>query len=213
MLNTFTKLPEDKQTRIFMAAFKVFAEKGFYQANVADICQEADISNGALYKYFANKESLFTSCIDFGIELMARELFSKGISDSAPFFDNLRNLYKAAAEFSLNYGHVVALYLDLGSISHNKFARLLSQKIEDRARNFHINLVKDAMANGEIATTADPDITAYIIDNNLMILAFSIVSEHYHQRFQAYFGSQSPELDTDKKIDIIMKSIRQLLQA
>jgi TetR/AcrR family transcriptional regulator len=212
MLSTFTKLPESKQTRIFMAAFKVFAQKGFYKANVADICQEAEISNGALYKYFANKESLFISCIEYGIELMAKELFSKGISDSAPFFENVRTLLESAAEFSQNYSHVVALYLDLGSISHNKFARQLSQKVENRARNFHVNLVKEAIASGQIDQTVDPDIAAYIIDNNLMILAFSIISEHYHLRFQAYFGSQSPKLDIDKKIDIIMKSIRQLLK-
>ncbi len=212
MRATFKKLSAEKQTQIFLAAFKVFAQKGYYQANVADICNEAGISNGALYKYFANKEALFISCFDFGIELMAEEIFNKGLSGSVPFYDKIRHLLKKAAEFSKKHSDVVAVYLDLGSVSHNKFARMFSTKIEKRAQAYYVELVNESIQKGEVSSKADPEITAYIIDNNLMILAFSIVSEHYNRRFQAYFGSHSSKLDVKKKIEIILKSIRQLLK-
>lgn len=195
-----------------MSAFKIFALKGYFQANVADICKEAGISNGALYKYFANKEALFFSCIDFGIELMAKHVFSMELEGTESFYRKIRHLFEKAVEFTNNYGNVVALYLDLGSVSYNKFAGVVSEKIEERAREFHIQLVREAIDNGEIDPAVDPDIAVYIIDNNLMILAFSIISEHYQKRFQAYFGLQKTEIDDAKKIDIIMKSIRLLLK-
>ncbi|RLB79785.1 MAG: TetR/AcrR family transcriptional regulator, partial [Deltaproteobacteria bacterium] len=55
MLKTFKKLPRKKQIAILDAAAAVFASKGYYQANVGEICRRAGISNGALYKYFKNK--------------------------------------------------------------------------------------------------------------------------------------------------------------
>lgn len=44
---------------ILDAAARVFARRGFGQATVADIADEAGISMGALYHHFAGKEELF----------------------------------------------------------------------------------------------------------------------------------------------------------
>jgi len=206
------RLPEQKQNQIFMAAFKVFSQKGYFQSAVADICKEAGISNGALYKYFANKESLYLSCIDFGIELMAKDIFATGLELHDTYCNKIRHLLKKTIEFSIDYGHVVSVYLDLGSVSYNKFAGMVSEKIEKRAQNFHIQLIREAMDKGEIDPAVDPDSAAYIIDNHITMLAFSMVSTHYQKRFQAYFGERFPELDNEKKIDIIMKSIGKMLE-
>ena len=72
MLKTFKNLPEKKQNAILNAAARVFATKGYYRANVADICKRARISNGALYKYFKNKEAVYVSVLDRVVELFAR---------------------------------------------------------------------------------------------------------------------------------------------
>lgn len=56
---------EARTASILEAAEKVFAEKGFAGATMADVAREAGISAGAIYRYFPSKEAL--------IEALSRE--------------------------------------------------------------------------------------------------------------------------------------------
>jgi AcrR family transcriptional regulator len=54
-------LPEYLETRrreILDAAAACFARDGFHQASMQDICSEADLSPGAVYRYFRSKEEI-----------------------------------------------------------------------------------------------------------------------------------------------------------
>lgn len=51
----------DKHTDILNAAIKVFCKNGFDGAKVADVAHAAGISSGAVYLYFANKETVLES--------------------------------------------------------------------------------------------------------------------------------------------------------
>jgi TetR/AcrR family transcriptional regulator, fatty acid metabolism regulator protein len=48
----------DRRRQILAAAVKVFAEKGFHEARVGDIAEEAGIAYGLVYHYFDSKEEL-----------------------------------------------------------------------------------------------------------------------------------------------------------
>jgi AcrR family transcriptional regulator len=52
------------------AALVVFAERGYHQARVDDVCAEADVSHGTFYLYFASKEDLFSTLVDEVVEEM-----------------------------------------------------------------------------------------------------------------------------------------------
>jgi TetR/AcrR family transcriptional regulator, fatty acid metabolism regulator protein len=47
-----------RRRQIIAAAIKVFAEKGFHEARVGDVAEEAGIAYGLVYHYFASKEEL-----------------------------------------------------------------------------------------------------------------------------------------------------------
>jgi AcrR family transcriptional regulator len=49
---------EDKRRLILEAAVHVFARKGYHEARVGDIAEEAGVAHGLLYHYFPSKESL-----------------------------------------------------------------------------------------------------------------------------------------------------------
>jgi TetR/AcrR family transcriptional regulator, fatty acid metabolism regulator protein len=49
---------EARRDNIIDAAMKVFAEKGFSEANVSDISKEAGVSTPVLYEYFKTKEEM-----------------------------------------------------------------------------------------------------------------------------------------------------------
>ncbi|HEX4901505.1 MAG TPA: helix-turn-helix domain-containing protein, partial [Acidimicrobiales bacterium] len=52
------------------AALVVFAERGYHQARVDDVCAQADVSHGTFYLYFASKEDLFGALVDEVVEEM-----------------------------------------------------------------------------------------------------------------------------------------------
>ncbi|MGQ9485828.1 MAG: TetR/AcrR family transcriptional regulator [Desulfosoma sp.] len=54
----------DKRRRILDAAVSVFAEKGFFQARVADIARLAGVADGTIYLYFKNKDDLLISIFE-----------------------------------------------------------------------------------------------------------------------------------------------------
>ena len=50
--------PEDKATRVFDSARKLFVEKGYYRVSIPDIVRHSGVSTGAIYNLFGSKENL-----------------------------------------------------------------------------------------------------------------------------------------------------------
>jgi len=55
---------ETKRQRILDAAMHVFSERGFHNATVSEVAQEAHIGKGTLYLYFGGKEALLVALFD-----------------------------------------------------------------------------------------------------------------------------------------------------
>jgi TetR/AcrR family transcriptional regulator, repressor for uid operon len=53
-----TQLQSDRRAEILAAAQRCFVRSGFHGASMQDICAEADMSPGNLYRYFPSKEAL-----------------------------------------------------------------------------------------------------------------------------------------------------------
>jgi TetR/AcrR family transcriptional regulator, repressor for uid operon len=56
-----TDAREAQQQRILTAAMACFARSGFHKASMQDICAEARMSAGNLYRYFRSKEAIITA--------------------------------------------------------------------------------------------------------------------------------------------------------
>lgn len=59
---------KDTRQRLFSAAAAVFVRDGIAGSSVEDICIEADLTRGALYSNFANKNELVMAMIDEHVE-------------------------------------------------------------------------------------------------------------------------------------------------
>src|SRR4029453_19166292 len=67
----FEKLPLERRLRILDTAGRVFAERGFDNASINAILDQAGVSKGAAYYYFDSKEDLFWTVVQhFGRELV-----------------------------------------------------------------------------------------------------------------------------------------------
>lgn len=54
----------DKHRKIIVAATKVFAKKGFFNARISDIAKEAKVADGTIYLYFNNKFDILISVLE-----------------------------------------------------------------------------------------------------------------------------------------------------
>ena len=71
---TFDKIPKEKRDRVLRAALEEFAENGFENTSIQQIAKKAQISVGSIYKYFQNKESLFTYIVQAGLSKLEKTL-------------------------------------------------------------------------------------------------------------------------------------------
>ncbi len=211
MQATFTKLPPARQEKILAAAARVFARDGAHRAKISDICTQAGISNGALYKYCKNKEALFLSVIDHGVDLMVHELF-RSTADATSFFDALEKLFEGFDRFSKQYRPYIELYAELTASSMNKFAAYVAEKIENEGRNLFLRLVEEGKRRGEITRDIRSDLVAYFLDSHMTLYAYSLVSEYHSRRFNSFFRAGARRLTEADKVGIIVESARSFLQ-
>jgi AcrR family transcriptional regulator len=210
MMETFQKLPKKRQYSILDSAAKVFAKKGYDRANITDICKKAKISNGALYKYFKNKEDVFFSVFDRTVALFSiRE--SDFFSTNASHIAKIGLLLNRIITLAEKHPEYIVIYYDLGSPSMSKFANNLSEKIEQPAKALWLKLIREAKQKGDINRNIDDRVASYIIDNHVMNFMFACVSKHHEKRFNNYFGKKDKLLTNQEKIDLVLKSIGALL--
>ncbi len=212
MQHTFKKLPPKRQQRILDAAARVFARHGAHQAKIADICKAAGISNGALYKYFRNKEAVFLSVIDHGIDVMLHELFGTATAASPSFYDALEKLFRGFERLVQQYRPYLELYADLTACSMNRFSAYVAEKIENEGKNLFLRMVAEGKQRGEITAEIRDDLLAYFLDSHMTLYAYSLVSEYHSRRFNAFFRTDFHRLTEDQKVDIIMESVRSFLR-
>jgi len=208
--STFEKLPEKRQIEILDASARVFAEKGYFQAGIAEICQAAGISNGALYKYFQNKQGIYIAVAQRTLALLqeqGRHLETKNQS----IWDILRIALEAVLPFTEKYRDYLVVYLDLGSPSMEEFALELSNEFEKWSFDLFCSIAENAQLRGEIRKDISIGDISYFLDNHLLLLGFSCVSEHYARRFNQFLGKGMGHLSNEEKIELVMASFRQFL--
>ncbi len=73
---------EEQRERILEAAKAIFAHKGFSETKMSEIAAAANVSYGLAYHYFANKEAIFTTLLQYALqgvlELMQRARVQPG---------------------------------------------------------------------------------------------------------------------------------------
>jgi AcrR family transcriptional regulator len=117
--------PKGRRTRdhLLGAALTVFARDGYVNARMSDVADEAEISMGGLYRYFANKEDLFAQVIAD----LHEELYR---SSTATEHDFRTHPYEALLEANRGYLQVYSEKRDVMR------AFIQAAHVEDRFRDF-----------------------------------------------------------------------------
>ena len=67
-LETFEKLPAEKQEAILSAGIREFSRKSYIDASTDSITQECHISKGILFHYFGSKKLFYLYCLERSME-------------------------------------------------------------------------------------------------------------------------------------------------
>src|SRR5436190_362469 len=81
------QLQADRRDEILAAAQTCFARSGFHQTSMQEICAEAGMSPGNLYRYFPSKEALITGIVEQN-RIEAAESFAT-VQQAPDFFAGL----------------------------------------------------------------------------------------------------------------------------
>ena len=72
-----------RRQQIIDAAYRCFARKGFHQATMRDIYEEAGLSPGAVYHYFESKHDIIAASFDFDYQ-RSSDLFAAAAASEDP---------------------------------------------------------------------------------------------------------------------------------
>ena len=141
-----TPRAQKKSCQILDGATCVFDAQGFEGASVDVIAETADVSKATLYKYFANKQELFSACIERQCEIYSERMVT--LSDvEGPLEDNLRiiatiigqtftspllaNLFRLAVAETARFPEIGRAFYDTGPKGGTRLIATILQKHVD----------------------------------------------------------------------------------
>ena len=93
-------MKDDKSTKILNAAIKIFADKGYQYATIAEIAKEAGISKGLIHFYFESKLDLILSIILSFLEHV-NKLNAKKLMETTNPIESLKAVFETFQELLL----------------------------------------------------------------------------------------------------------------
>lgn len=122
---TFSKLPEEKKRRIFLAIYEELKRVPFPEMSINQIIKNAGIPRGSFYQYFENKEDAFDYFIEEASDNLKKYISEKVLSVHGDIFEIAEEIFVAFATEGYEYlgsdmiRHAVP-YVDMKKI--NKFS-------------------------------------------------------------------------------------------
>ncbi|HMJ82749.1 MAG TPA: TetR/AcrR family transcriptional regulator [Vicinamibacterales bacterium] len=148
--------PGPKRDAILRAAIDVFADRGFFSAQVADIARAAGVAAGTVYLYFKSKDDLLVSIFDRSM----REGLTLGRAAVADLDDPRERLRRLARAHLARLGgdRNLAIVFQVELRQSTKFMERFSATL---LRDY-LGLIRDAIADGQRAGVFRTDIKATV---------------------------------------------------
>lgn len=107
---------------ILDAAERVFAQRGYHEAKIADIAAETGVSVGTLYNHFDSKEAVFLAIAERSHDHFL--IATRGAFETKDPVERLWALVRAAFQFADERGALFSVYRQIGLLSEADFSRL-----------------------------------------------------------------------------------------
>jgi AcrR family transcriptional regulator len=161
-------------TRILQAASKLFAEKGYANVSVRDICRETNTTPPVLYYHFGSKKGLFDQVARKNISMgafISKLAEATSHSDPKKALESFLSTYLSSFPESSFYP---GLYLRDSATLDKESARMVSGDLE-KIRKMALKLVQDLTSRGGFRKT-DPEMATEC----LLGMLNRVIFQHIH---------------------------------
>jgi TetR/AcrR family fatty acid metabolism transcriptional regulator len=189
--------PGPKRDAILRAAIDVFAERGYFNAQVADVARAAGVAAGTVYLYFKSKDDLLVSIF----ERSMRESLTAGREAVADLSDPRERLHRLAR------GHLARLGSDRNLAVVFQVELRQSTKFMERFSSTHLRdylgLIREAIADGQRSGIFRDDIKATVAAK-ILFGALDEMATNWILSRRRY----SLESDADAVVDLFINGAR-----
>lgn len=180
--------------RLLGEATRLFARKGYFATSIADLAAAAEVTKGAIYHHFKNKESVFFAVIE-NIRLtwestVARKVMSSpdAVSALSALFDGHTLLFKENEYFCLALN---AMMMEMEGVNTDFHSAIQSIYLE------FAQFISDILVKGQEAHTIRADLDARALALSLVgTLRGAGCSRAMFERMGANFNGMMNALKT-----------------
>jgi TetR/AcrR family transcriptional regulator, repressor for uid operon len=148
------QLQSDRRAEILAAAQRCFVRSGFHGASMQDICAEAGMSPGNLYRYFPSKEALIAGIAERDRAEVGAQFASADLSQGV--FAVLEGL--AHHHFAVRPSEQVLLCTEvMAEARRNPEIARISRAFDADVKTWLVDLLRAAVARGDIPDDIDLD--------------------------------------------------------
>lgn len=188
---------QEKRERIIEAAVRVFAQKGFYTANVKDVARAAGVADGTIYLYFKNKDDLLISLFEHKMKniLLRFEEELKDIDDPLEQLKTFIHVYFELIENDTELSGVFQVELRQSS-------KFLKDYHNQQFSNY-LNMIARILDKGKAINFFRPE-----MDTNIAkIFIFGAIDEVARQWILGRDGKYSIKEAAEQTCDNIIKGL------
>tara|TARA_B100000945_G_C20202334_1_gene512050 strand:+ start:121 stop:717 length:597 start_codon:yes stop_codon:yes gene_type:complete len=150
---------KQRQSQIMEAAMKVFTQKGYANARMDDIVEEAGLSKGAIYHYYKGKRELFLALIEHWETQTFPDFYIKSEKNLSAS-DALRNFSNEIIKVFKKRNYVFHAEVEFWSLSNqDDEVRKRSQILYEKIINLFELVIKKGIRTKEFIKV-DPRTTA-----------------------------------------------------
>ena len=189
--------PGPKRDMILRAAIDVFAERGFFNAQVADVARVAGVAAGTVYLYFKGKDDLLVSIF----ERSMREGLASGRAAVDKLQDPRERLLRLARAHLARLGQDrnLAIVFQVELRSSTKFMERFSATL---LRDY-LGLIREAIADGQRAGLFRGDVKPTVAAK-ILFGALDEMATNWILSRRRY----SLEADADAVVDLFINGAR-----
>ncbi len=151
---TREKVP-DKRQRILDAALQVFAERGYYNAKVAEVARQAGVADGTIYLYFENKDDLLINLFEDRMDFLIRRLREDLDQHGGTVPERIRRLMHLHLRLAVE-APALAEFITVELRQSSKFVKEYNNPKFQQYLTILRDLVVEGQQDGSLMATLDP---------------------------------------------------------
>lgn len=165
-----------KMRRYYKTAASVFATKGYHETTVDEIAQAMGVAKGTIYYNFENKEDLYVSVVQEGVDLFRLQL-QQAVNEGQTTGERIANLIVCQLKFFESESDLVSLFLTELFGNDPLRSHLASQMLSDCLQIFR-SCIEAGIEAGNLRCI-DPETATSSLFGMIAIAALHYTHNHW----------------------------------